>query len=67
MNFKGIFNWYGEIHTIHTSADHVEHAKLKMCSALAKKLNTGRARVWAYFNCSGKDNWKVEESKGEKE
>lgn len=67
MNFKGTFNWYGEIHVLHTSADHVEHAKLKMCAALAKRLDTSQARTWSYFNCSGKDNWKVEEIKGEEE
>lgn len=62
LNYKGTFNWHGEIHTIYRHGINKEHAKEMMLMALGKKLDRHFPLLRIYFDGS-KDNFKIEEVK----
>jgi len=58
--FKGTFNWYGEIHTLHTNAGNVQRALFNFMVQLSVKLNRTQSSIRYYFN-DGKDRWNIKE------
>lgn len=60
--YKGTFNWYGEIHTLHTKTRGKNTAYMKFTYALSKKLQRIPNAIRAYFG-GQKDNYKIEEVK----
>lgn len=63
MLFKGTFNWYCELHVLHTYAKNESKAFHNFTIQLAKLLKTTRRNVHGYFIDMKKDNWKIEEVK----
>lgn len=58
--WKGTFNWYNEVITLHTNAESEIHARHRFICVLAKIL---KREVWAvqrYFN-GEKDNYNIKE------
>uniref|UniRef100_A0A6M3JCQ4 Uncharacterized protein n=1 Tax=viral metagenome TaxID=1070528 RepID=A0A6M3JCQ4_9ZZZZ len=62
--YKGTFNWYGEIHTLHTRKPALSEgmAYRQFTRVLALKLQRTCSVVKLYFN-GEKDNYKIEEVK----
>ena len=56
--YKGVFNWYGELHTFYRHAYSLAQAKLLMLKELAKLV--GRRSVWGYYD-GRRDNFSLEE------
>jgi hypothetical protein len=63
QRYKGTFNWYGEVHILHTDAPHSDAAYSIMTRVLAKKLQRKPVTVRFYFNYGGKDNFTILEEK----
>ena len=61
--FKGTFNWYGEIHTVHKHAVSETQAFRLMTKELERILQRDRLSIMFYF--LDKDNHKIE--RGEQE
>ena len=57
--YKGTFNWYGEIHILHTNTQHRDAAYSTMTRVLAKKLQRRPSAIRRYFSDSGKDNFEI--------
>jgi len=60
--FKGTFNWYGEVHTLHTNAPNETSAYSIFTRVLAKKLSRVPSTVRRYYK-GDKDNYEIEEVK----
>lgn len=56
--YQGIFNWYGEVHTLHTSALSEGQARTFMCKKIAECLKLEHSAVLIYFNGS-KNNYEI--------
>ena len=57
--YKGIFNWYGELHILYTYAKDENKAFNNFIASLIKTLKTSRGRVHYYFTDEEKDNFKI--------
>lgn len=57
--FKGTFNWYGEIHTLHTQAKCQNRAFDNFTVQLGKKLGRSVRCVRIYFIGKG-NSWEIE-------
>lgn len=60
--YAGVFNWYGEIHTFHTSALSEGQVRTFMCKQLAECLKLEHSAILIYFNGS-KNNYEIKEMK----
>ena len=58
--YKGIFNWYGELHILYTHAGNKSKAFDNFVVQLTKLLKVTRLCVYYYFIDENKDNWKIE-------
>ena len=56
--YKGEFNWYGEVHELHTHASSEASAKRQFIYKLAKKLRRIPFNLVQYFSNSN-DNYKI--------
>ena len=63
MLFKGIFNWYCELHVLYTHAKSEGGAWGNFVIQLAKLLNVSRRSIYIYFINEKKDNWEIKEVK----
>lgn len=61
--YKGIFNWYGEIHILYTEANCQNRAFGNLIMQLSKKLKRTRRSVMFYFEDEKKNNWSLKEVK----
>jgi len=57
--YKGTFNWYGELHTLHTVAKCENKAFQNFVTRLAKLLSRSRRSVLLYYVDEMKDNYKI--------
>lgn len=57
--FKGMFNWYGEVHTLYTQAYNKDRALNNFTVQLAKTLKVSRGSVYFYFTDGRIDNYKI--------
>ena len=57
--YKGVFNWYGELHTLYTYSKDENLAFNNFITQLTKTLKISRGRVYNYFINSEKDNFKI--------
>lgn len=58
--YKGVFNWYGEIHTFYRHAYSLAQAKVLMLRKLAELVDRSVESVLPYFN-GKKDNFGLKE------
>jgi len=58
--FKGTFNWYGEVHILHTHAVNNYKALINFMVQLGVELQRSQISIRRYFN-DGVDRWKIEE------
>jgi len=64
--YKGTFNWYGEVHILHTVARGEFTAYTKFTRVLSKKLQRTPNAIRAYFG-GQKDNYEIrKEAKDER-
>ena len=61
--YKGVFNWYCELHILHTQAIGESEALSNFVAQLTKTLKVSKSWVYNYFIGSKKDNFKIEEVK----
>jgi len=57
--YYGVFNWYGELHRLWTTAESKEKAYVFFITRLAKTLKRSRRSVLVYFNDASKANWEI--------
>lgn len=63
MLFRGMFNWYCEVHVLYTHAKNKEKAFNNFIIQLSKILERSRSIVNVYFLNEGIDNWSIERKK----
>lgn len=67
MLFKGVFNWYCELHTLYTHAKNERKAFNNFITQLSKTLKRNRSIVSVYFLKGSIDNWSIKEAELPKE
>jgi len=59
--FKGTFNWYGEVHILHTHSSIQWRARINFCQQLSHITGYARSFVSRYIFNENEDRWKIEE------
>jgi len=57
--YKGVFNWYGEVLTLYTTAKDAYQGKRALLAKLAKQVGRSGYSVRQYFGKLAPDNFKV--------
>lgn len=64
MLYKGIFNWYCEIHVLYTRAKNKGLAFNNFITQLSKLLKRNRLAISVYYLRGNLDNYTIKEEKG---